>query len=91
MKTNWTIEGNVMLRHNDSTISAGFPGTVPLEHVEVNVSAREKVMGVWGPWNSWDKKFTDSNGHFKIKKEKDKSNRQFKVEVQFKDDIAPYT
>ncbi|MCB0721217.1 MAG: hypothetical protein KDC42_02830 [Ignavibacteriae bacterium] len=86
MKTNWTIEGNVMLRHNDSTISAGFPGTVPLEHVEVNVSAREKVMGVWGPWNSWDKKFTDSNGHFKIKKEKDKSNRQFKVEVQFKDD-----
>ncbi len=86
MKDTWTVSGNIMLQHSDSTISKAFPSTVPLKGVSVKVSAREKLLGVWGPFNSWDTVTTDSNGAFKVTKEKDKSDRQFKIEVLFKDD-----
>lgn len=86
MKVKWTVSGNIMLKHNETTIGNAFPDTVPLKGVKVKVSAREKLLGVWGPFNSWDEVFTNSNGFFKVEKEKDKSDRQFKIEVLFKDD-----
>lgn len=86
MKETWKVTGKIMLWHNDSTIDNKFPETVPLKHVQVKVSAREKILMAWGPWNSWDTVFTNSDGTFTVTKEKDKSNRQFKIEVLFKDD-----
>lgn len=86
MKDTWTVSGNIMLQHNDSIIGKAFPSIVPLKGVQVKVSAREKLVGVWGPFNSWETVTTDSNGAFKVTKEKDKSDRQFKIEVLFKDD-----
>ena len=56
-----------------------------MEDLQVKVSAREKILGVWGPFNSWDTVSTKSDGSFEVKKDKDKSDRQFKIEVLFKD------
>lgn len=86
MKVTWNVSGNIMLKHNDPTIGNAFPDPVPLKDVKVKVSAREKLLGVWGPFNKWDEVTTNSNGFFKVVKEKDKSDRQFKIEVMFKDD-----
>ena len=63
-----------------------FGSEVALEDLQVKVSAREKILGVWGPFNSWDTVSTKSDGSFEVKKDKDKSDRQFKIEVLFKDD-----
>jgi len=81
----WKIRGKIMLKHSNSTIRNTFPDIVPLKGIKVKVSAREKVV-VWGPFNSWDEVTTGSDGLFEVKKEKDKSHRQFKIEVLFKDD-----
>jgi hypothetical protein len=82
----WKVQGNILLEHKDSVIGNAFPDQVPLKGVKVRVSAREKILGVWGTFNSWDEDTTDENGFFSVKKEKDKSDRQFKIEVLFKDD-----
>lgn len=85
MQVTWKVEGRISLKSNDSTIANVFPGMLPLAGVQVKVSAREKILGVWGPFNSWDTVTTNSDGYFEVKKEKDKSDRQFKIEVLFKD------
>lgn len=96
MKTNWTIKGKLVLEPDFSELkTAPFSSsaTSPLKGVRVKISAREKVLGVWGPWNSWGEVTTDTAdggtldaGEFSLTKEKDKSDRRFKVEVLFKDD-----
>ena len=49
MSEKWKVSGNIMLKHNDDTIGNTFPDIVPLKGVKVKVSAREKLLGVWGP------------------------------------------
>lgn len=82
----WRIRGKILLEHKNEVIANAFPSRVPLKGVKVKVSAREKLLGVWGPFNSWDEVSTDVSGFFEVRREKDQSDRQFKIEVLFKDD-----
>jgi hypothetical protein len=85
-KTTWKIKGELLLDPQLEDIRNKYGTRAPLSDVPVKVSAREKIVGAWGPWNKWQETTTGSNGKFSIEKEKDKSDRQFKVEVLFKDD-----
>ena len=85
-KDRWTVKGHIKLKHNNQTISKNYPDIVPLKDLKVKVYAREKIAGIWGPYKSWGSTYTDKDGFFKITKDKDKSNRQFKIKVLFKDD-----
>lgn len=84
-KVNWTVKGALKATHQISELSTKFGSTSALEGVLVKVSARTKVGPLWGTYNKWGEVRTDANGKFTISKEKDKSKRQFKVEVKFDD------
>ena len=70
MQVTWKVKGKVKLKHNDSTISTLFGSEVALEDLQVKVSAREKILGVWGPFNSWDTVTTNSDGYIRSKEGK---------------------
>ena len=67
MQVTWKVEGKVKLKHNDSTISTLFGSEVALEDSQAKVSAREKILGVWGPFNSCDTVRTKSDGFIRSK------------------------
>ncbi|HEY7911324.1 MAG TPA: hypothetical protein VIG62_05360 [Blastocatellia bacterium] len=88
MRTTWTVKGRIRLRHGQSIISdsTAHGDVVNLPLVQVRVSARQKVLGVWSPWNSWGATKADIYGSFSITNEKDRDQRLFMVEVMFKND-----
>ncbi len=86
MKKTWVIKGNINVRHELPEVTAAFAATGPLHGILVKVSAKQKIAGVWTPWNAWDEATTDVNGNFEIKNEKSDNKRRFKIEVKFKND-----
>ena len=84
-KTTWRIKGTLQLKPQLAEMREKYGDVTPLPGVPIKVSAREKIGFAWGPWNKWGETVTKADGGFVIKKDKDKSARQFKVEVQFKD------
>lgn len=87
MKSTWNVNGTIKVRHEFPEMIEAFGETVPLGGLTVRLSAREKILGVWGSWNSWGTTRTGSDGTFRFSKEKDQGKRQFKVEVEFKDEM----
>lgn len=85
-KTTWTVKGELLLIPQLQEMRDKYGTLTPLSGVPVKISAREKLAGVWGPWHKWEETTTGPKGKFSIEKEKDKSDRQFKVHVLFKDD-----
>jgi hypothetical protein len=81
----WTVKGKVLVKHVME--HSAFKGkTSALTGIKFKVSARERILGKWGPWNSWGTDVTKKDGDFELKKNKDKSDRQFMVEVMFESD-----
>ena len=85
-QTTWKVKGELLLSPQLGDMREKFGTSVLLAGVPVKISAREKLAGVWGPWNKWEETTTGGKGKFSIELDKDKSDRQFKVEVLFKDD-----
>lgn len=88
MKKYWKVTGNLLLKHRNETIANKFPDPIPLQGVKVKVSAREKYLSkkIWGPWNLWGEDRTNEKGFFRVTADKDKSERQFRIELLFKDE-----
>lgn len=86
MKKTWIINGDIKVRHELQEVKDAFTETGPLGGILVQVSAKQKALGVWSPWNSWANVITDSSGHFEVKNEKSDNKRRFKIEVKFKSD-----
>ncbi len=86
-KCDWTVSGTLRVEYARlAEMAAREGGTAPLANVRVKVSARSKVLGVWGTWNKWEKTRGDGDGRFTVGKRKNCGDRQFKVEVKFEDD-----
>ncbi len=79
----WRVTGTLSVEHDTRVRELGTES--PLENIQVRVKARDKVLGVWGTWNSWGEVRTDDDGRFTVDSTKDCSNRQFKVDVKFQD------
>lgn len=84
-KVTWTVTGTAQATHQISELRTKFGTTSSLEGVLVKISARTKVGLVWGTYNKWGEVRTSANGRFTISKEKNRSRRQFKVEIKFDD------
>lgn len=80
----WTVRGRLQVDHviPDLPVSPAISG---LGGVEVKVSAKEKVAGIWGSWNAWPTVRTDGDGDFEVRKSKNCDGRRFKIEVKFSD------
>lgn len=83
-KVKWTVKGTVKVEHILGKLKKKF-GTSPLKGIEVKVSAKTKVGGIWGTYNSWGTVRTDANGKFSISKDKSTGDRKFRVQVKFQD------
>lgn len=81
---NWTVKGDLKVQHRLTELKQQY-GTSALENVEVKVSAKHKVAGVWGTWGSWSTVRTKADGTFSTTESKNCANRRFKVEVKFQD------
>lgn len=81
----WTIKGKLEVDHRLAELASKYDKSA-LAGVEVKVSAKEKVLGVWGTWNAWPTVRTRSDGAFTVSNTKNCDGRRFKVEVKFADD-----
>lgn len=81
----WTVRGKLKVDHRLSELASKFDKSA-LANVQVRVSAKEKVMGVWGTWNAWPTVRTGSDGAFSVSATKNCDGRRFKIEVKFQDD-----
>lgn len=82
----WTVHGRVMVAHRMPELAALAPSGCPIEGIKVQVSAKEKILGVWGWYNAWETVTTDAGGYFSITRSLSDNERRFKVEVKFQDD-----
>jgi len=85
-KEDWTVRGSVFVAHQMPDMRVRIAQESPLVGIQVKVSARAKVAGVWGTWNSWGVVRTDAQGRYSVSKNKGSGKRQFKVEVKFDSD-----
>lgn len=83
----WTVKGKLAVEHRLRELKDAY-GTSALENVQVKVSAKHKVAGVWGTWNDWPIVRTKADGSFSVTADKNCADRRFKVEVKFDDDIV---
>ncbi len=81
----WNVNGTVSVDHEMPSFKSKLGSNSKLEGINVKVSARTKVAGIWGTWNSWGTVRTNSSGKFSVSKSKNCAKRQFKVQVEFKD------
>jgi len=81
----WTVKGSLQVDHRLAELASKF-GNSALANVEVKVSAKERVFGVWGTWNAWSTVRTNASGAFVVSNTKNCDGRRFKVEVKFADD-----
>lgn len=81
----WTIKGKLAVDHRLAELASEFNESA-LANVEVKLSAKEKVLGVWGTWNAWPTVRSRSDGSFTVSNTKNCDGRRFKVEVKFSDD-----
>ena len=83
----WTVKGKLAVDHRLDELEDAY-GTSALANVQVKVSAKHKVAGVWGTWNDWPIVRTKADGSWSITEDKNCADRRFKVEVKFDDDIV---
>jgi hypothetical protein len=83
----WTVKGKLAVEHRLDALKDAY-GSSALENVQVKVSAKHKVAGVWGTWNDWPIVRTKADGSWSITQDKNCADRRFKVEVKFDDDIV---
>lgn len=81
----WTVKGKLEVDHRLAELASEFDKS-SLANVQVKVSAKEKVLGVWGTWNAWPTVRTGSTGLFSVSNTKNCDGRRFKIEVKFSDD-----
>jgi hypothetical protein len=82
----WKVSGKISSLNLLSELKTKFGSKSYLENLEVKVSAKEKVLGIWGTFNAWDVVRTNSSGSFTASNNKNCDERRFKVEVRFNDD-----
>jgi hypothetical protein len=58
----WRVTGKLSTLNILPKLQAKFGSRSYLENIEVKVSAKEKVLSVWGTWNGWPTVRTDANG-----------------------------
>ncbi len=81
----WTVKGKLEVEHRLDKLVSPL-GKSALANIEVKVSAKEKVLGVWGTWNAWPTVRTGASGSFSVANTKNCDGRRFKIEVKFSDD-----
>ncbi len=82
----WKVSGKISSLNLLPELKTKFGSKSYLENLEVKVSAKEKVLGIWGTWNAWNVVRTNSSGSFTASNNKNCDERRFKVEVRFNDD-----
>jgi hypothetical protein len=82
----WIVQGQLAVAPELDSLSRKYGAQAPLEGVEVIVSGRRKVAGVWVNYAPWDSVRTDANGCYRIAVTKSCAPRQLKVRTRFKDD-----
>lgn len=80
----WIIKGRLQVKLPFSEF--GTNNIKPLAGVKIKIfgSKDEGLLG--GLYNKWDEVYTDKDGFFIVNKRKNKQKRQFKAEIEFKDD-----
>ncbi len=81
----WRVTGTISSLNILPELKTKFGSKSYLENIEVQVSAKEKVLGIWGTWNGWPTTRTDANGSYTVTNTKNCDGRRFKVEVRFQD------
>ena len=81
MAENWTVKGQIVVDHQLPELTEAFGPRNGLAGIKVKVSARSKVLGGWGWWNSWGQQTTDQDGSFQVTENDGGDRRQFKVEI----------
>lgn len=84
-RCSWTVKGKVAVEHQLSELMEKFDTKSYLKGIKVKVSAKEKVLGTWGSYNSWGELTTNADGEYSVTEEKNCDDRRFKVEVKFQD------
>jgi hypothetical protein len=82
----WKVSGKISSLNLLPELQTKFGSKSYLDNLEVKVSAKEKVFGIWGTWNAWDVVRSNSSGSFTASNSKNCDQRRFKVEVRFNDD-----
>lgn len=83
----WTVKGKLAVEHRLDALKNAY-GSSALENVQVKVSAKHKVAGVWGTWNDWPIVRTKADGSWSVTQDKNCADRRFKIEVKFDDDTV---
>src|SRR5262245_51851145 len=86
MSDEWTVKGQIVATHLLPELPEAFGSTHGLAGITVRVSARAKVPGGWGWWNSWGQIETGGDGNFEVSETQGSDRRQFKVEILFDSD-----
>ena len=82
----WKVSGKISSLNLLPELKTKFGSKSYLDNLEIKVSAKEKVFGIWGTWNAWDVVRSNSSGSFTASNSKNCDQRRFKVEVRFNDD-----
>ena len=82
----WKVSGKISSLNLLQELKTKFGSKSYLDNLEVKVSAKEKVFGIWGTWNAWNVVRSNSSGAFTASNSKNCDQRRFKVEVRFNDD-----
>ncbi len=76
----WTLKGKLVVAHVLPELTQLLGSAKgPVAGVTVKVSARSRVLGEWGTWNSWGKAVTRADGSFSFTEDHGGDRRQFKV------------
>lgn len=86
MSEKWTLKGQIVVDHLLPELAEAFGARSGLGGIMVHVSARSRVLGIWGTWNSWDKAKTGPEGRFEVSEDHNDDLRQFRVEILYDSD-----
>ncbi|MGD9510448.1 MAG: hypothetical protein AB7I59_12560 [Geminicoccaceae bacterium] len=86
MAEKWTVTGRIVVDHLLPELAQAFGAREGVPKAIVKVSARSKIPGGWGWWNSWGKVTTGADGSFRVSESHGGDRRQFKVQVLFDSD-----
>lgn len=80
----WTIKGRLLVKLPFTEF--GTDNIKPLAGVSVKIFATKDEGLLGGVYNKWEEVVTDKDGFFIVTKRKNKQTRQFKAEIEFKDE-----
>lgn len=83
MAEQWTVKGRVVVDHVLPELVEMLGSRTGIGGIQVKVSARSKIPGGWGTWNSWGTVRTGQDGRFDVREDKGSDRRQFKVQILF--------